>query len=408
MASRRRINASIRGGDSADFPPGDELKQKEGAHRDPTLSQDHVYYNASFSNSSPDNINYPALARIVDTRNQSIIRDPSVWHLSVIRFDTAATTIPINIPPMQDLSAKSGPTLCAVYLTYNGVRHSQFVNFTAQTTSEDILNNRDIPPGIFNYQQFLDDINRAYAAAFAAIAGPPALSRPPLFILDPVTKLIRLFVDLNYIPSQTALPITISFDEYTYQYLSNFELMSYNLFPGHQILTYDIVINDNNAQLMPPVGAARAGLPLSVQTLPVLLYQVQQTSPGLFRWSSIRSLFLTTTLIPIRADYTPTQTTSAQNYNSSSSRPILTDFLFPESDDPSQDHGIVSYLPTAEYRLVDMGATTALNTLDFQFFWTDFRGNIYPLYLKNGESMNVKVLFRKRVGELAGDNVRAG
>lgn len=400
MRGSRRISASIRGGeDTADYFP-EHKKADEGAHRDPTLSQDHIYYNASFSNSDPNIIKYQALARIVDTRNQSIIRDPSVWHLSVIRFDTSASTIPINIPPMQDPNAKFGPTLCAVYLVYNGIRHSQFVNFTAQTTSEDILNNQDIPPGIFNYQQFLDDINRAYAACFALFVGLPATARPPLFILDPTTKLIRLFVDLNYIPSQTALPISISFDEYVFQYLSNFELLSYNLFPGHPILTYDILINDNNAQLMPPVGAARAGLPLSVQTLPVLLYQITQTSPGLYRWSSIRSLFLSTTLIPIRADYTPTAATSADNYNSSSSRPILTDFLFPESDDPSQDHGIISYLPTAEYRLVDMGATTALSTLDFQFYWTDFQGNIYPLYLKNGESMNVKILFRKRVGEM--------
>ncbi|MBV6504828.1 MAG: hypothetical protein ILNGONEN_00381 [Syntrophorhabdaceae bacterium] len=402
MKGSRRISASIRGGegrDTADYFP-ESKKAEEGMHRDPTLSQDHIYYNASYTNDDPDNL-AQAVARIADTRNQSIIRDPSVWHLSVIRFDTSASTIPISIPPMLFPNAKSGITFCGVYLTYLGVSHPQSVNFTSQTNSQALLVNPDIPPGIFNYQQWLDDINAAFAAAFAAIAVPPALARPPLFILDPVTKLIRLFVDQNYIPSLVANPIKISFNEPLYQYLSNFELVSYNYTPGTLALTYDIIINDNNTQLMPPVGAARAGLPLSVQSLPVNLYQIQQTSPGLFRWSSIRSLFLTTTLIPIRADYTPTTVTSADNYNSSTSRPILTDFLFPESDDPSQDHGIVSYLPTAEYRLVDMGSTTALSSLDFQFYWTDFSGNIYPLYLKRGESMNVKILFRKRVGELS-------
>lgn len=399
MRSSRRVSASYGGSDTADFYP-ESTKADEGAHRDPTLSQDHIYYNASFSNNDPDNF-AQAIARIADTRNQSIIRDPSIWHLSVIRFDTSATTIPISIPPMVTPGSKFGATTCGIYLTYLGISYFSLVYFTSQTNSPALLLNPDIPPGIFNYQQWLDDINAAFAAAFAAIPVPPALARPPLFILDPVTKLIRLFVDQNYVPSLVANPIKISFNERSYQYLSNFELVSYNFTPGTQSLTYDIIINDNNTQLMPPVGAARAGLPLSVQALPINLYQIQQTSPGLFRWSSIRSLFLSTTLIPIRADYTPSAATSADNYNSSTSRPILTDFLFPESDDPSQDHGIISYLPTAEYRLVDMGSTTALSSLDFQFYWTDFAGNIYPLYLKRGESMNIKILFRKRVGELA-------
>ena len=58
---------------------------------------------------------------------------------------------------------------------------------------------------------------------------------------------------------------------------------------------------------------------------------------------------------------------------------ILTDFQVTVS--PSNNYnGEISYLPTNEYRWIDLTQGLNLNKLDIQAFWRDKMGNAYPIF----------------------------
>ena len=146
---------------------------------------------------------------------------------------------------------------------------------------------------------------------------------------------------------------------------------------------------------MPAVGS-RQNLPIAVQAAPANLFLTRQSAPGIGGWTSLRSLLLTSTLLPCRSEAVPENATISTNYNSKSVFPILTDFLVPIDRNPSDNRIVAEYLPTAQYRYIDLISNVSLKTIDFTFFWTDFVGNRYPLYLNRGTGMNIKVLFQRK------------
>jgi len=52
------------------------------------------------------------------------------------------------------------------------------------------------------------------------------------------------------------------------------------------------------------------------------------------------------------------------------------------------------YVPSAEYRMIDMFGNNDITTVDINVFWKDKKGNMVPFYLQSGASASIKVLFR--------------
>jgi hypothetical protein len=74
---------------------------------------------------------------------------------------------------------------------------------------------------------------------------------------------------------------------------------------------------------------------------------------------------------------------------------VLTDFQLTVT--PSNNYnGEISYVPTAEYRWIDMTQGVNLNKLDLSAFWKDKYGNSFPIYLPVNCSANIKLLFRSK------------
>ena len=69
---------------------------------------------------------------------------------------------------------------------------------------------------------------------------------------------------------------------------------------------------------------------------------------------------------------------------------ILTDFEI--SVTPTNNYnGEISYLPSGEYRWIDLTQGLNLNKLDLQAFWKDKQGNANPIYLPVGCSAKIKL-----------------
>ena len=346
------------------------------------------YYNAGFTNTT----GRAQLATLVDARTDAILANPSDWLMSVVRFDVDIRTIPINIPTLLNPNPVFPPlTFPGSYTTTSSITLKRLNVYYTQPVVYLETDRSAGGPTIYNYQNWLDFVNTALAAAFTASG---AAGSPPLFIFDPITQLIDLYVDVNFIPGAPNL-MEIYMNVPLYLYFTNFEAQ-HDTDPSNNTL-YDLklIITNSNTNLMPAIGA-RQDLPIAVQAAPATLYLCRQTSSGVGGWTSLRSLILTSTLLPCRSEAIPENTKQSANYNSQNIFPILTDFLVPVDRSPTDNRIVGEYLPTAQYRYIDLVSNTPLNTIDLAFYWTDFLGNKYPLYLNNGTGMNIKILFQKK------------
>jgi hypothetical protein len=52
------------------------------------------------------------------------------------------------------------------------------------------------------------------------------------------------------------------------------------------------------------------------------------------------------------------------------------------------------YVPSAEYRMIDMFGDNDITTFDINVFWKDKRSNLIPFTLQSGASASMKILFR--------------
>ncbi len=354
------------------------------------------YYNLSFVNLE----GFPQQATAVETRTTPIIEKANDWLMSVVRFDVDSSAIPINLPlmfidPITGIPSTT-QTRSTVFITYHGGTFSADVNYVPPPLILPPLN----LPAIYDYQTWLDFVNTALAAALTASGAPGS---PPLLIFNPVTGLINLYVDENYIPAAGANKIVIGINQVMYQYFNNFEYIyspSTGLTNNAPFYFLKFKITDSNTLKMPAVGS-RAGLPNAVQgsTVPPVLtnlYMYSQLAPGTGAWSSLRSIILTSNLIPYQVETITSNPGLNANYASSNLFPIISDFLVPMERNVTEFRLVNEYLPTAEYRRVNLVGNGPLNTIDLKMYWTDFQGNIYPLYLQTSAGMSVKILFERK------------
>ena len=132
-----------------------------------------------------------------------------------------------------------------------------------------------------------------------------------------------------------------------------------------------------------------------------IMQTVQETSTfALF--NPIASVVFSTGLIPI----VPTNTSPAMIYgdnntnltsggNNANLTNIISDFEVQVSE-LNQYRPSIEYVPSTEYRLIDMNNLANLTQIDLAVFWKTHYGNYIPFRLQPGCSAHVKVLFRHK------------
>jgi hypothetical protein len=346
----------------------------------------HIYYNLTFINTE----NFLVAANASETRARKILDNPSEWLMSVIRFDVDSHTLPINIPLFQTGSTTA--TTSYITLKYLGNYYTQNVIFL----NPSLHFSGQRPNGIFNYQSWLDFVNTALGLAFASTA---VVGFSPLFVYNPLTQLIDLYVDGNFLPSAGANKIELFVNPDLYLYLTNFQY-DYDTQPILSLFyTLRMAITNDNTVTIP--AGSRDGYPISVQNPPlpappIIIYKCSQFAVGTASWNSVRGIILKSNLLPNRDEIIPTKPTVANNYSTSATLPIISDFLVPIQNDVTSNRVTLEYIPLSQYRYVDLLSTSPLDKIDFQMFWSDFLGNIYPIYLYPNTGMSVKILFEKK------------
>lgn len=181
------------------------------------------------------------------------------------------------------------------------------------------------------------------------------------------------------------------FDAFPYQYpnvSADSLFYSYIIFNTSQGAGFFIV---QNYTVYPPTTT---GGYLGIQ-----VYQDHQTASLM---NPVQSIVFTSTLLPVVMEnvgqpsiLNGTAPTRQVVGSSANIFPIVTDFIVPFSA-TNQYVPDISYVPSGEYRLVDLYGESPANQIDIQVYWKDQYGILHPFLLGSGCSGSLKVMFRRK------------
>ncbi|MDP4225293.1 MAG: hypothetical protein Q8910_02790 [Bacteroidota bacterium] len=358
---------------------------------------DHIYYNGTLFNSSFTN-SIPA--QINDVLNGALLEKGHDWYVSVIRIGVSGHALPIA----SILNYLVDPLAPAPYVTKFTVSLS-YLGLTQTTPVIFVPITDDTPTKfyIYTYQHWLNCINQAYVQckldwAFYYGGGLNALvNQTPFIAYDSSQNLFSLYCESGY-DSNVPNPIGVYMNRLLYDYFDSFEIVDLAGYssPVGLDVRFNISSNTCNNFSPLPIGAP-AVLSTWVLKAGQTIYQMKQQYPSAYAWNIIRSLVLTSS-IGVQNESIPISN-SANPSISNSNLTILTDFESNLSqDNNSGSRGFLQYVPTAQYRYVDITNSTIVQSISMTIYYVDFSGKLTQLVLNPRYGMSVKLLFSRKSG----------
>lgn len=381
---------------------------------------DIIYYNANISNvievptnanpSPPENTyiqsNYKA------DLNRNILQKSSDYYMSIIRFTIPAANIPVLIYQLADETKDiSGnyvdPTtgIYSVSLSYDDGKTNTIVtknlhflpHYTDAPTS---LSNYYY---IYSYQHMLHMINNAYAEAYAELDGkttiPAGITNRPWIVFDPATELFTFVAQEGYknYPAPSSETVKIYMNTYLFNLFLTFGGFYSTVNENASSPTkYQVIIsnNGNNFSSMGSIPPDTNTTALnSGSALPNLLNMEQQIR-CLYRWNDVRSILFVGNSMGTNNEVLPT-ISSTINQGSYSSLPIITDFEINQNEGP-EGRSTIQYNPAGQWRWINLTTDLPFNQLNFNIYWSNKYGELFPLYIAPGDSITVKFAFYKK------------
>lgn len=361
------------------------------------------YYDITIPNNLYINpTNAPIKAEFLETRDQSLFDDePDKYNLSVIRFSVPSVGIPYQIVPVIfDIANPLNPNKMAysVSLKYLGVVYRQYLQWETQLPNIPI----PLPPlysqvkselyplyySLYSLNHFCVLANKALNLCFQNNIVPllPVGSyKSPYFTFQgDGLNLISLWTSDLFL--DTAInPINIGGN---YLFGANIE----SAFDGQGLgfnnpdgLDFRIICLDRgNNKIVDGLG---------------FLYQqiTEFDISGLFE--KFQSLIFTSASLPVTHDIL-SNNVLFDNFSSAGSvaggfLPIITDF---EVDNSTVNNlkGSIHYVPTAEFRRINLRGKDQIRQIDVSVFWKDVFGNIYPIFIPINNALTIKILFEEK------------
>lgn len=376
---------------------------------------DKVYYDITISNLALGNLP-PQPLYFNETRNSPFITDPESYYLSIVRFTLDTNTLPIITPEIQPDQGDRDLTIYSTTLSWTNPV-APFQTFNQQTYLEYVPQNKGTivpsPPSqtlsklqnsstgyydVYNYQYFIYLVNATLAQCFsdlntqvvgAGLVLPSAYA--PVMNWDTQTNIAIFNADqAGYLDDgSTTDYIKIYFNGALFNLFSSFPFIieaDYDVPDGKNCRLIMSGFAGSNIVPYPPVAPVYTAL------------QIVQEYSTIAVWSPITSIVFTSNTLPIIAN----QVSAPLIYyngvrfqsggNNSNIAQIITDFV---ANEGIYKPNIV-YIPSAQYRLVDLVGNTPLYNLDISVFYKNRVGEFIPFRLGTGSTATCKILFTRK------------
>ena len=371
----------------------------------------------------------PNRLTFTEVRSSPILDNPSDYFLSIIRFslDTAGS-MPLFIPQVELNGV--GPNAVNSTVYYVSVEYKDASGNRAISKQKVLYvpqSNIYPPPQVpittlnqatdpyywcNNIQAFICMINEALKLAYLDIitqapTGLPAtwVAGNEPYMLWNAERGVATLVAQEDIFGQDCLSNGTAEG---FIYFNNPLFILFSSFQAIHNYTFDpnpLTINDGEANYLLKIfnkkgGAGNNYVALSATAGPPYnaLYMEQPYSTGA-TLCPIQSLVFTTTLLPVLPQLIGIPRVLS-NYNSSAGQ---NDNLSNEITDlvvnlvnGTEYFPNVLYLPTAEYRLIDLQSNSPLYGIQISVQWKDVYGIYHDFFLQNGCSCSLKIMFRRK------------
>jgi len=349
---------------------------------------DHTYVNLQIYNGTNSLQN----AVFSQSYTDAIVTNPMDYYLSVVRFNIPATNIPIffflDNEYSVTLQTVDGLQTSQIFLTY--IANSPGIPFPGQQP-------------VYSYQTFVDSLNNAFAAAFAAVVALGAINAtsPPYVTFNAETQLCSVNVPfLGYRANlQTTAPPVATNGPKDLRIFMNYPLHSF--FESLQVIDrgslqpngtdVEIIVEDTGDNILITAPSAVNGIHYSNARMPSVggYYTMEQEWNSLFLWNDFSNIIIQSVGIPIRNELLPNIDGQLNTF------PICTDFSanITSGTDARQ---AIQYSPQGEYRMIDLMSNVPLTTFQLNLYWSDHSSNLYPILLSPNEYVNIKLMFRRK------------
>lgn len=400
------------------YPRSDMLNMHQSQHGTLDIEEelircdDKVYLNVAIN--SDYEVGKPIkLAKYQATTTTAIIDVPSKYYLAIERFQIPTQGVPLLNCPIKTGQADPNLTPFTFKLrkftgtdpvTGNpqGPIYTQNVIYTPNiqvatgpiATPKPPLVEQDLSSSyynIFSYTRFVELFNVAIQEALnqllAATPGWVTSTKPAKFRYNPDNRLIELIY-----PSEWIGKVELYTNYEMIVYLDGFELTEFygtDLGPYYWF-RFDPKVDPENYHYepgqTPPVTVAYPG------NATPYFYKMSQQYSTIQEWSSFINLVITTGTIPVIPESSQAR---GSDTGTIARLGILTDFQ-PSLDEPGIQRGIFNYFPQGPRRYINLTGNVPLKTIDFQIFWQDKEGRLFPLEIPFGQQVSVKMIFAKK------------
>lgn len=335
-------------------------------------NSDLLYYNVRIYNDIGSA--EPNPCQMSETRVSPLISDCSEYMIGVQRF-----TIPVTIPLQVYPEASIVNTQFRVALSYKTNVVSKPIEFIDFYKTSLYAPNRQI----ISFKQVIDMINQAYKKCWddLVILDPSfsSLGGPPIFAYESTTNLFVIYapqIYSNYFDTVTPCSISMSSTFYL-QYLLGFptrspDSVTPSFLPIGVLDTIFIV--ENQIENVKTIGS-------------ITFYKMYAEFDMRSLYNHLSALVFETSSIPSNPEF-------IQSENNVTRR-ILVDFETEagySNGDPIQ----FSTSGLSNVRWHAMNASVPLSTFDVKLYIQYKTGELYPLYLLEGDSATIKFVFAKK------------
>jgi hypothetical protein len=360
-----------------------------------------VYYDIQVNNfqSSGDQNQH---MKFSETRNQPIIKNSGDYSLSIVRFQLDTYSLPtfiadIEPAPNTDIN-KMIETCTLEYETSGVVTSIQTLNLKWVPSNKHI----SLPPAPAplqdakseyyygnSFRQYCDLVNTCLATLTTslqtAIGTPLSGIVAPYLIWNETTQTCELFAQDYYFNSSKNTRVNIYFNRALYGKFSSLPAdKNYN---GSQGRIYKIILKDDYSTKLFSLYFG--------DTQPKAFIKVAQEYSTIANWTPITSIVFTSNTLPI----VQTQLSETLIYSEGNIlnigipqnfAPVISDMATNEMCYKPN----LLYVPSAQYRMIDMIGNNDINTIDIAVYWKDKKGNLIPFILQSGASVSIKLLFQ--------------
>lgn len=353
---------------------------------------EHIYYDVVMpaQYTAP---NYPnGTAAEQDQRNSPILLQPSDYELSILRLTIPGGTIPLKIMEMlfnPATPANINNTIYSVQMVGPAnTSLERYVQWVTQDSTarfpDTLVAGQTVYPDYADYYSLrsLDlwctMLNTALALAFADLTGKTSVVAP-FFAFDGATELFTLYMQSTSISTDN---IRIFFNvPLANMFGSTLPLRRLSPAPsgnvGYQLASALSIVNIVTLGTGPPRD--------------YITFKQSYSNVNTSDFMSLASILVTSDLAT-RLQFEPSATNYSANQSSvNQQRNILTNFGITNGN-VRQD---ITYVPTAEYRRMEMLSSSPMYGGSMAVLWQDTLGNLYPIRVPAGKAANMLLLFER-------------